>query len=306
MRTTARFFSVASMILAGMAVVAGGCGGSVTNGRDMPGPDGSSCSAGQASCLEAGSDGQGVVDTGTVNMGGDGGADSQAFVCPTQCIDGSDLGCPIGTYGVPQGCEGHAPGNDGSFFVCCLPVDDAGPEAGSPDAPNEAATQCPLDPKGSFVFQVHNKGTRMLSLAFGCGGSLPIVLQTANGRLPIGPGPEDTCEFTCDAVYACKAGQACSDCGNGYGAALGPGTTADIQWDRRTYVETRTNPQCVIQCNGSSPTCALGTSLPSSASQAGVLTFCTAPGFGQGFCSTSEMVNFAIDTTQPEATIEVQ
>jgi hypothetical protein len=252
MKTIARFFSVASILLAGLAV-AGGCGGSVTIGHDMPGPDGSSCSAGQGSCLEAGSDGQGVVDTGTVNMGGD-----------------------------------------------------AGPDAGSTDAPNEAATQCPLDPKGSFVFHVHNKGTRMLSLAFGCGGSLPIVLQTAKGSLPIGPGPEDTCEFTCDAVFACKAGQACSDCGNGYGAALGPGMTADIEWDRRTYVETQTNPQCVIQCNGSSPTCALGTSLPSSASQAGVLTFCTAPGFGQGYCSTSEMLNFAIDTTQPEGTIEVQ
>jgi hypothetical protein len=289
-----RFLPVASILLAGVAVVSGGCGsGSVPNGGDSPGPDG-------------GTDGQGAVDTGTGNPGSDAGPDSPGFVCPTQCIDGSDLGCPIGTYGFAQGCEGHAPGNDGSFFVCCLPVDDAGLDAGSTDAPGESAAQCPLDPKGSFVFHVHNKGTRMLSLALGCGGSLPIVLQTANGSAPIGPGPEDVCEFTCDNVYACKAGQSCSDCGPGYGAPLGPGMTADIQWDRRTYVETRTDPQCVVQCNGSSPTCALGTSLAPSASQAGVLTVCTSTSLGAGSCATSEMVSFAIDTTQPQGTIEVQ
>ena len=73
--------------------------------------------------------------------------------------------------------------------------DAAGPD-GSPDSPgladvhNEAGS-CGLDPTGMFVFHLHNGGSRMLGLAFGCGSLVPIVLDTAGGALPIGPAAAD-------------------------------------------------------------------------------------------------------------------
>jgi hypothetical protein len=146
-------------------------------------------------------------------------------------------------------------------------------------------------------------GTRTLSLDLGCGLALPIVIDTPAGMRPTGPGPEDVCEFTCDRVYAGMVqGGACSDCGNGTSEALGPGTTADIHWDRRSYQETMTDPQC---SSGSTQPCALGTSVAPLAAQTGVLTVCTNPS-PTGFCSTSDTVSFTIDTTQSEGTIEVQ
>ena len=102
---------------------------------------------------------------------------------------------------------------------------------------------CALDPPGStFTFHVHNGGTAMLRLAYGCGASLPIVLAAPQGMLGIGPGPADACEFTCDAVYAGKTGQSCSDCGPGTGASLAPGAVVDITWDRRVYTEHMVDP----------------------------------------------------------------
>jgi hypothetical protein len=153
---------------------------------------------------------------------------------------------------------------------------------------------------------VHNGGTRTLSLTLGCGLSLPIVIDTPSGTRPIGAGPEDVCEFTCDRVYAGMVqGGACSDCGPGYGAPLGPGMTADIHWDRRAYEETMTDPQC---SGGFTQPCALGSSVAPVASQSGVLTVCTATALGAGYCASANQGTFpfAVDTTQSEATIEVQ
>jgi hypothetical protein len=138
----------------------------------------------------------------------------------------------------------------------------------------------------------------------GCGRSLPLTLQTASGTLPAGPGPGDTCEFTCDQVYVGQvAPGACSDCGNGVSAALGPGMTADIQWDRRVYSETTINPQCTG--GAATGSCAYGTRVAPAASQAGVLSVCTSMTGLSGACSSSDTVAFTIDTTQSAGTIEV-
>jgi hypothetical protein len=164
---------------------------------------------------------------------------------------------------------------------------------------------CSLDPAGStFVFHIHNGGSRMLGLSFGCGSVAPIVLTTPGGMPTIGPAFADVCGFTCEQVYAGKAqGGACSDCGNGNGAPLAPGMTYDQSWDRRTYSESTSDPQCT---GGASQPCAMGTHLAPAATQAGTLTVC----IGDSSCTVlggaSEMVPFTVDTTQGEATIEVQ
>ncbi|HEY8042585.1 MAG TPA: hypothetical protein VIF15_22440 [Polyangiaceae bacterium] len=183
--------------------------------------------------------------------------------------------------------------------------DEAG-EAGGGDSGLEggdAGGLCHLDPPGSlFTFHVHNGGSATLSLAYGCGGALPIVLPTSQGVLGIGPGPADTCEFTCEEVYAGTAGQSCSDCGPGYGAPLAPGATVDIAWDRRVYTEIHPDTQCVA----SGQPCAMGMAVPAAAAQKGTITVCTGTSLGSGYCSTSEDVPFTLDTTGSAGTIEVK
>jgi hypothetical protein len=162
---------------------------------------------------------------------------------------------------------------------------------------------CALDPPGAkFVFHVHNAGTRMLSLAYGCGGALPIVLQTPQGMLHSGPGPEDRCEFTCDVVYGTAGNIGCTDCGPGVGTSLAPGMTADISWDRRGYQEIMTDPVCT---GGASASCARGTTVAPIASQMGVLTVCTGAPVAAGWCATTDTVTFSVDTTLTEGTIDV-
>ena len=166
---------------------------------------------------------------------------------------------------------------------------------------------CKLDPPGkSFTFHVINTSKQMRHLAFGCGGTLPMNLETSTGKLSIGPGAVNTCEFTCDELYAGTAGPACSDCGSGLGADLGPGVTADIKWDRRVYVAYTPDPKCTPVMQGAS--CALGHAVAPASVQKGVLTVCSDPTAGQvGFCSTagSIPVSFEVDTTQNQATIMI-
>jgi hypothetical protein len=171
---------------------------------------------------------------------------------------------------------------------------------------------CHVDPAGStFTFHVHNTGTQMLSLTYGCGGTMPMVLNTPAGMLSIGPGAVNGCEFTCEMFYKGPVQQGCSDCGPGVGAILAPGSTVDIPWDRRVYEAHTADPSCVMGMTGVS--CALAVSMAPTASQAGVLTVCgsvSPAALGNnagGYCTSSTFtVNFMADTTKTEATIDVQ
>jgi hypothetical protein len=181
------------------------------------------------------------------------------------------------------------------------------PDSGGGDAPSAAeggAGICSLDPAGSFVFHIHNAGSRMLNVSFNCNQVAPIVLTTPGGALPIDPDAVDFCGFTCDEVYAGTAHPgSCSDCGNGTSAALAPGMTYDQTWDRRTYAETTADPRCT---GGATGPCALGTRIAPVASQAGVLTVCTDGSNCTVTGGASEKVTFTVDTTKGQGTIEVQ
>jgi hypothetical protein len=164
---------------------------------------------------------------------------------------------------------------------------------------------CSLDPGGpTFVFHVHNGGSQMLGLSFDCGGVAPIVLVTPAGMQTIAPAFADVCGFTCDEVNAGKAqGGACSDCGPGNGAPLAPGMTYDQSWNRRTFAAGMSEQQCT---GGNSEPCAQGTPLAPAAKQAGTLTVCIGGSTCTVMGGASEMVPFTVDTSQSEATIEVQ
>jgi hypothetical protein len=167
------------------------------------------------------------------------------------------------------------------------------------------SSSCHLDPPGTpFTITVHNGGTKMLGLAEGCGLSYPIVLDTPEGMLGIGPGPADPCEFSCDRVYAGMAGVGCSDCGNGSHAPLPPGASVTITWDRRVYAGMKVPSACV---NGpSSATCAFGHAVAPTSTQQGVLTACADPNAGGQCLTASQMpVTFTLDTTKSSGTIEV-
>jgi hypothetical protein len=183
------------------------------------------------------------------------------------------------------------------------------PDTGSADAPSAAEGGpgvCSVDPAGgSFVFHIHNGGSRMLTLSFGCGEVAPIVLTTPGGAQAIGPAAVDLCAFTCDEVYAGRAqAGACSDCGIGNGAGLAPGMTFDQPWDRRAYTETEADSRCTT--GGATGPCALGTRVAPVASQAGALTVCTDGSNCTVTGGASEKVAFTVDTTKGESTIEVK
>jgi hypothetical protein len=166
---------------------------------------------------------------------------------------------------------------------------------------------CHIDPPGAaFTFHVHNGGTKMLSLSYGCGGAIPIQLATPNGMESIGTEGANNCEVTCDVAYAGNAPTGWSDCGPGQGAALGPGTTVDIAWDHRVYGDHAIDPACVKgPINpGAAPNCILGQAVPPAVAQQGSLAVCNSS-MVAGYCfGPVTAVSFTIDTTKSEGTIE--
>jgi hypothetical protein len=163
---------------------------------------------------------------------------------------------------------------------------------------------CSLVPGGpNFLFHLHNASRAMLNVTLGCSASLPIVLDTPDGQLSIGPGAVDACEYTCDLVYkGMFSPELCTDCGGGYAKALAPGATVDIAWDRRVYVKHMVVPPCATRAG----TCALGVAVATSSAQKGTLTVCTKTDL-PGYCLERDRkaVPFTIDTTPKEGTIEV-
>jgi hypothetical protein len=169
---------------------------------------------------------------------------------------------------------------------------------------------CHVDPAGTtFTFHVHNAGTAMRALAYGCGGTIPLVLDTPAGKLSIGPGAVNSCEFTCEEQYKGPVQNGCSDCGPGMGAIVAPGATVDITWDRRVYEGHAADPSCVMGM--ANVGCALAVSVAPEKMQAGVLTVCSAPGPGLGtnpggYCSATMDYSFTADTTTAATTIDIQ
>ncbi len=164
---------------------------------------------------------------------------------------------------------------------------------------------CHIDPPGSpFTFQVENDGTQMLRLAYGCSASLPIVLDTPKGDLGISPGPANTCEFSCDAVYKGMAGTGLLRLRPRLRRRPPPGATVSIAWDRRVYKEISVPAACMS--GPSSSTCALAEADADAMQQKGTLTVCTDTTGAAGSCDTSKAVTFTVDTTQPSATISVK
>jgi hypothetical protein len=206
--------------------------------------------------------------------------------------------------------------NDGGPSADATSADAASSDAGSQDAaspdgatPTDAAgSTCPVgDPPGkSFTLHVKNDGTRALALAYGCGSLPPITLVTPTGTFATDPYAINFCGVDCKRAYAGQGTGACSDCGPGYGAALGAGATVDLAWTHLVYVAQGIDPSCLTPPQ-TGQTCALEQAAPVSPAQQGTLTICAQPsGTGGGYCSKSETVPFTIDTTGSEATIHVQ
>jgi hypothetical protein len=176
------------------------------------------------------------------------------------------------------------------------------PAAAPPDAGADTAARCALEPTGAFTFHVHNAGATDIIVDLGCGRALPIVLATPSGRLPIGPGGVDSCEFTCDQIYAGQRSPGgCTDCGGGVSQTVAPGATADIGWDRRVYALRTVEAGCA-QATGS---CAFGQAVAPMAAQLGVLTTCPADQQPTSSCLTPTSTEFTVDTTGDAATIDV-
>jgi hypothetical protein len=169
--------------------------------------------------------------------------------------------------------------------------------------------ECPLDPAGSaFTFIINNTGTRMLRLAYGCGSALPITLNTSHGNLGIGEESAEACGVPCESVYQGNPNFGCSDCGPGYGASLGPGQSAMIQWDRRVFQKHSAPPAC----SGleTSNECALGLLLKESM-VSGMLGICTDGAMGtsgDGYCSSDfiESLPIHVDLSKDSLSIDVQ
>ena len=166
--------------------------------------------------------------------------------------------------------------------------------------------ECSIDAPGTpFTFHVHNATGSMIWLARGCGGTIPIEVQTADGLQGIGPGSGDFCEVSCDTVYQGHPVSGCSDCGPGVYNDLAVDATIDIAWDRRVFVPHMAPEACAGSPGTNS--CALGVAVAPSAMQDGLLVACKAESFGGG-CATEDqmMVTFTVDTNQNEATLEVK
>ncbi len=166
------------------------------------------------------------------------------------------------------------------------PDDDGagGQAAGGTGGEGGAPPSCEIDAPGqSFDFVITNTGMRDLFLVYGCGGHLPIELETIDGVVGIGPGQADYCEVSCDTVYDGYQNWGCSDCGPGYGDTLNAGATVNISWDRRVYVEHVAPASCTGNADGNN--CALG-KLVTAAQVSGTLTVCTDMNTsGSGYCT---------------------
>jgi hypothetical protein len=166
-----------------------------------------------------------------------------------------------------------------------------------------AAATCVHDaPGASFTFHVHNTGSRLLRLDEGCGGSLPITVDTAGGTFPIAPGAVDACEVNCDAIFAGGSNPGCSDCGAGVFGAVPSGGTLDISWDRRYYVSYSVDAVC--SGHSGNDHCGLGVRVDP-ATTSGTLTVITGGGATTGGPITTSPFNFSFDLTASEATISV-
>ncbi len=162
---------------------------------------------------------------------------------------------------------------------------------------------CTIEPPGAaFQFVIRNVGNRELGLTFGCGETLPIVIDTAAGPRGIGAGSGDYCEVSCDAVYDGYENWGCSDCGPGGGTALLPGGLVTIDWDRRVYIPHEAPAACTGHESGNG--CALG--VPPGDATSGTLTFCT-DSQSAGYCyGDEESLAFALDLGLASVIIDVQ
>jgi hypothetical protein len=168
---------------------------------------------------------------------------------------------------------------------------------------------CQLAPRGMFTFHVHNAGTASMTLTYGCGAKLPLELDTPDGKLGAGPGNADACEKSCDLIYSSPNPQcpgSCTDCALGMLEEIAPGGSTDIAWDRRVYVAKMAEQPCFVDRTCPPGNCAFGIAVASKPSQTGRLTICTDPNAVGVSCATSRTVDFTIDTTSSEATIDAR
>jgi hypothetical protein len=168
---------------------------------------------------------------------------------------------------------------------------------------------CQLAPRGMFTFHVHNAGTSSMTLTYGCGAKLPIELDTPEGKLGAGPGNADGCEKSCDLIYSSVNPQCpgfCTDCALGQLEKIAAGGSTDIAWDRRVYVAKIAEQPCLAGRTCQPGNCAFGIAVAPEPNQTGRLTICTDPNAVGVSCATSRTVDFTIDTTSSEATIDAQ
>jgi hypothetical protein len=182
-------------------------------------------------------------------------------------------------------------------------VADAGVDATAGGDGGEAGGSCTLAPTGQFTFHVHNAGTSNLIVDLGCGATSPFTLDSPAGTLGAGPGNADTCELSCDKIYAGLAVPGgCTDCGGGVQRTLAPGYTVDVPWDRRLYVERAVDPQCSANASGM---CALGIAVAPTTTQKGTVTTCPVDQHPTGSCLQPLITTFTVDTTGLDATVDV-
>lgn len=168
-----------------------------------------------------------------------------------------------------------------------------------------AAPTCELPASGAdFVFTIRNVGTRELVLSFGCGSTMPILLDTPDGERGIGEGNADFCAVPCELVYDGFENFGCSDCGPGQGEPLMPGTEVSIDWDRRYFVEHDAPPACTGHPDANS--CSLGIVARPGEVTSGRLLVCPND-TPSGYCfGEDESVPFTLDLGQNGLVIEVQ
>ena len=128
-------------------------------------------------------------------------------------------------------------------------------------------------PGTTFTFQLDNTGTRNLRLLTGCGGTIPITVDTPSGAVPISRGSADGCEVSCDSVFKGQQNFGCSDCGPGTSFAVDAGKVTDVAWDRRGYTAYEVDPSCSGNADGNR--CALGTLVDPATTKTGTVTICS-------------------------------
>lgn len=170
-----------------------------------------------------------------------------------------------------------------------------------------------MPPGAKFTFRVHNAGSAHKTLVLGCGSTLPIMLQSANGPAAL-VLDDNSCfgdgDGSCHDAFMGKFLQECSDCGPGDYDDLPAGAVVDFSWDHVGWVQESIPAQCVADAGSSGDpdfmsTCQLAFPMPPSTKQEGSVTVCneTDPHFGT--CVDADETEFTIDTTKSEATIDV-